>query len=75
MLGAAVLGHIAANPDLQADHCRGVIVGQYGILYEAFDDTVASGSEGYKDYSPKKSMKQSNLMRALARHVLINTSP
>ena len=46
-------------------------MGQYGILYEAFDDNVASDSEGDKDYSPYKSIKQCNMKRALTRSVLI----
>ena len=40
-----LVGHIDANPELQANHSRGVIVGQFGILYEAFDDTVTSGKQ------------------------------
>ena len=37
------LAHIEANPDLKADHTRGVLVSRFDIMYEAFDNMLASG--------------------------------
>ena len=37
------LAHIEANPDLKADHTKGVLVSQFNIMYEEFDNMVASG--------------------------------
>ena len=37
------LDHIEATPVLKEDHTRGVLVNRFNILYEAFDDKIASG--------------------------------
>ena len=39
------LDHIEATPVLKEDHTRGVLVNRFDILYEAFDNKVASGNE------------------------------
>ena len=38
------LAHIEANPDLKADHTKGVLVSQFDIMYEEFDNMVAAGN-------------------------------
>ena len=37
------LDHIEATPILKEDHTRGVLVNRFDIMYEAFDNKVASG--------------------------------
>ena len=39
------LDHIEATPVLKEDHTRGVLVNRFDIMYEAFDNKVASGNE------------------------------
>ena len=39
------LAYIEANPDLKGETAKGVICGEYNILYDSFDDTVAAGKE------------------------------
>ena len=34
---------IEANPVLQEDHCRGMILATYPLYYVAFDNTLAAG--------------------------------
>ena len=34
---------IEANPVLQEDHCRGMILATYPLYYIAFDNTLAAG--------------------------------
>ena len=36
--------HIEANPQLLADQCLGIIVNQFPLNYETFDDVMASGT-------------------------------
>ena len=35
--------YIEATPELQTDHCMGMMVGTFPLNYEAFDDIIASG--------------------------------
>ena len=37
------LSYIEANPDLKDDTTKGVLCGEFKILYDYFDDTLASG--------------------------------
>ena len=37
------IGHIEANPLLKGTHTMGVLLGEFPLKYEAFDNTVASG--------------------------------
>ena len=37
------IGHIEANPLLKGDNTRGVLLGEFPLKYEAFDNSVASG--------------------------------
>ena len=37
------IGAIDANPALKSDNTRGVLLGEFPVEYEAFDDKVASG--------------------------------
>ena len=37
------LSYIEANPDLKDDTTKGVLCGEFKILYDFFDDTLASG--------------------------------
>ena len=41
--------HIEANPQLLADQCLGIIVNQFPLNYETFDDVMASGTIGSID--------------------------
>ena len=34
---------VESNPDLQADEIMGIIVGEFRILYEEFDNMPAAG--------------------------------
>jgi len=36
-------GVIDANPTLEEDHTRGIMVGKYAVAYAKFDDELASG--------------------------------
>ena len=42
------IGHIEANPLLKGDNTRGVLLGEFPLKYEAFDNSVASGIENLK---------------------------
>ena len=35
--------YIEATPELQTDHCMGMMVGTFPLNYKAFDDIIASG--------------------------------
>ena len=37
------MGHLDGNPDLKNDTSMGVIVGEFRILYNSFDDKEAAG--------------------------------
>ena len=37
------MGLLDANPDLKTDTTMGVVVGEYKILYESFNDKDAAG--------------------------------
>ena len=37
------MGHLDSNPDLKNDTSMGVIVGEFRILYNSFDDKEAAG--------------------------------
>ena len=37
------MGHLDSNPDLKNDTSMGVIVGEFKILYNSFDDKEAAG--------------------------------
>ena len=34
---------IEASPNLKEDHCMGIILATYPLIYQAFDNIVASG--------------------------------
>ena len=34
---------IEASPNLKEDHCMGIILATYPLIYQAFDNTVAAG--------------------------------
>ena len=37
------IGYIEAKPILKTDNVRGILLGEFPVQYEAFDDQVASG--------------------------------
>ena len=37
------MGHIEATPSLKEDFCMGVMVGSFDLVYDAFDNVLASG--------------------------------
>ena len=37
------IGYIEAKPILKTDNVRGILLGEFQVQYEAFDDQVASG--------------------------------
>ena len=38
------MGLLDANPDLKTDTSMGVIVGEFKIMYDSFDDKEAAGN-------------------------------
>ena len=38
------IGFIEGNPNLKTDNTQGVLVGEFELIYEAFDNSVASGT-------------------------------
>ena len=42
------IGHIEANPLLKGDHTRGILLGEFPLKYEAFNNSVASGMKNFK---------------------------
>ena len=41
------LAMIEASPNLKEDHCMGIILATYPLIYQAFDNTVAAGMYTY----------------------------
>ena len=37
------IGYIEAKPILKTDNVRGILLGEFPVQYDAFDDQVASG--------------------------------
>ena len=38
------IGYIEAKPILKTDNVRGILLGEFPVQYDAFDDQVASGN-------------------------------
>ena len=38
------IGYIEAKPILKTDNVRGILLGEFPVQYDAFDDHVASGN-------------------------------
>ena len=41
---------IEASPNLKEDHCMGIILATYPLIYQAFDNTVAAGKYAYVNH-------------------------
>ena len=76
------IGTIEANPTLSEDHTRGIMVAKFDVMYERFDDQVASGplptmfstnpEAATKNLTPEAAFKclQALVSRLLARREL-----
>ena len=44
------LAQIEASPNLKEDHCMGIILATYPLIYQAFNNTVAAGKYTYASH-------------------------
>ena len=50
------IGFIEGNPNLKTDNAMGVVVGDFELKYEAFDNSVASGKKSAYLFTKNESL-------------------